>query len=155
MNDDPDRSGIRKFLDSLLVRVPELLLAAIGGFGVLIFSIWLSNRDLLDRFADVDKYVEADRARMEQLADCVKRSECEAVRAVLHASELRITALEAKSTAHENAARDFTTDWRGRLLDLERQIQRLATDSNARPDPFTGKDGRALEDRIRELEKQK
>ena len=151
MKDDPDsdKTGIRKFLDSLLVRVPELVLAAIGGFGVLIFSIWLSNRDLLDRFNDVDAYIAADRTHMESLADCVKRSECEAVRAILHAHELRVTKLESEFVGHEKLARERIE----RIQAIESEVRRMATSPTARPDPFTGSQGRELEDRIRELEK--
>ena len=151
MDNDPDdgKTGIRKFLDSLLVRVPELVLAAIGGFGVLIFSIWLSNRDLLDRFAEVDAYIAKDSAHMEDLADCVKRSECEAVRAILHAHELRITKLETEFAGHQDLSRERIE----RINEMEREVRRITTQPTARPDPFTGTQGRELEERIRQLEK--
>ena len=149
MNDEFDsKTSLRKFLDSLLVRIPELVLAFIGGFGVLIFSIWLSNRDLLDRFNDVDSYIAADRAHMENLADCVKRSECEAVRAILHAHELRVTKLEGEFLGHEKLARERIE----RIQAIESEVRRMATSPTARPDPFTGSQGRELEDRIRQLE---
>jgi len=151
MNDDSEsgKTGIRRFLDSLLVRVPELVLAAIGGFGVLIFSIWLSNRDLIDRFAEVDAYITKDSAHMEELADCVKRAECEAVRAILHAHELRLTKLESEFVGHEKLARERID----RIQEVEREVRMMATQPTARPDPFTGTQGRELEERIRQLEK--
>ena len=126
MDNGPDdsKTGIRKFLDSLLVRVPELVLAFVGGFGVLIFSIWLSNRDLLTRIADIDAYIEKDRSHMEQLANCVKREECEAVRGVLHAHELRITKLETEYAAHQDISRERIE----RINEMEREVRRITED---------------------------
>ena len=139
MNDDSDsgKTGIRRFLDSLLVRVPELVLAAIGGFGVLIFSIWLSNRDLIDRLAEVDRYIAADQSHMEKLADCVKRSECEAVRAILHAHELRVTKLEGEFTGHERLARERIE----RIQAIESEMRQLAAIVAARSEHFHDRSG--------------
>lgn len=151
MDDDTNngKSYIRKWLDSLLVRIPELAFALVGGTGVLIASIWLSNRDVLDRLADVDAYIAKDTTHMEQLVDCVKRSECEAVRAILHAHELRVTKLESEFEGHLAIARERIE----RIQALEAEMRRLSTQPSARPDPFTGSMGRELEERIRNLEK--
>jgi hypothetical protein len=134
MDNDPNdsKTGIRKFLDSLLVRVPELVLAFVGGFGVLIFSIWLSNRDLLSRIADIDDYIEKDRSHMEQLANCVKREECEAVRAVLHAHELRVTKLEGEFAGHEKLARERIE----RIGAIESEVRQLAATMAARQEHY-------------------
>ena len=134
MDDDTGnaKNVIRKWLDSLLVRIPELVLAFIGGVGWVIFTVWLSNRGLVERFNDVDEYIKADKAHMEQLADCVKRPECEAVRAVLHAHELRVTKLEGEFTGHERLARERIE----RIKSVEDEVRRLAAIIAARPEHF-------------------
>ena len=151
MDDDTGnaKNVIRKWLDSLLVRIPELVLAFIGGVGWVIFTVWLSNRGLVERFADVDEYIKADKAHMGQLANCVKREECEAVRAILHAHELRVTKLETELAGHQDLARERIE----RINEIEREVRQITTQPTARPDPFTGTQGRELEERIRQLEK--
>lgn len=152
MTDDSKTSPgtFRKFMDSLYVRVPELVLASVGGFGVLIFSLWLGNRDILNRLSDVDAYIATDRTHMEQLNDCVKRVECEAVRAILHAHELRVTKLETELASHQDMARERID----RINELEREVRRVTTQPTARPDPFTGSEGRVLRDQIETLQRQ-
>jgi hypothetical protein len=44
--------------------------------------------------------------------------------------------------------------WIDKILENERRIQRIETNTSARPDPFTGTEGRALRYRIEKLEHQ-
>ena len=152
MDESKPPSGWRRAVDSAWEAVPEIVvstLVALVGFGI---WLWIDSRDHTHQIGQLESSSVEQSKRLDSLADCVRRPECEAMRAVVHALELRITALEAKVVAHETTARELNGDWRSRLLDLERQIQRLATDATTKPDDFTGRDGRELEDRIRKLE---
>lgn len=63
----------------------------------------------------------------------------------------RIAVVERDLRGHTETA----TDWRGRIERLEAQVHEITTRATARPDPFTGTMGRALESRIERLEQKK
>ncbi len=85
---------------------------------------------------------------MDSRADCAGRSECDAVRAKLHEIEARLAVSETHVETHEKSA----GEWKQRILENERALRQMRTSPEARPDPFTGTEGRQLEMRIERLE---
>jgi hypothetical protein len=62
--------------------------------------------------------------------------------------ESRLALSEAHVETHEKTA----GEWKQRIIENERALRQLQTAPSARPDPFTGSEGRQLEYRIERLE---
>lgn len=88
---------------------------------------------------------------MDSRADCAGRGECDAVKARLHEIEARLAVSETHVETHEKSA----AEWKQRILENERSLRQMRTSPEARPDPFTGTEGRQLEQRIQQLERQR
>ena len=147
-DDDEPKSGWKRVLDATWDKVPQLVVGTLTALVVFSFTGWITDRDLSAAVVALQEYVTKDATHMERLADCVKRPECEAVRAAVHSIELRLGKVEADWINHQT----LSEERKDRILELEREVRELTTNANARPDPFTGTMGRELSRRIERLE---
>jgi hypothetical protein len=58
----------------------------------------------------------------------------------------------AEARHHIDSHNAESAEWKRRIIILEEKVYALSTRASARPDPFTGSMGRALEERIQALE---
>jgi hypothetical protein len=117
--------------------VATLLVASIGqGF--------LAWRDLAVLNATVEELA-ADHAR--DIRDIRERYSLDA--ATLAAIAEQTHANSIHRVEHDKSAEH----WIGQIKDNTRSVRKLEQDPNARRDPFTGTEGKALEDRIKALER--
>lgn len=146
-SDKPALSLWERFLDQLWNLVPWAIPALFGAAFTAGATIWGNRNAVVDlRTTDQQHTARFDKLddRIALLADCVKRADCEAVRALVHAIDLRLKATE--STVHEHNA--TSSEWKQRILAIESNQQRVFSDPSARPDPFTGTQARQLEERV-------
>ena len=123
--------------------VPSLLVATFGLAGTTAFTV-RSNSIRVD---DLRQSSRDNAARID--AELEKRqSDCAMVKALLHATESRLGILETRVAGHDEESHT----WKDRINRNEQVLVELRTNAAARPDPFTGSDGRELEKRIRALE---
>jgi hypothetical protein len=130
-----------RWRDKILDAIPATLAASIATLGGVSGGLWLDVRDLSHQAREWSAY-------MDSRADCAGRSECDAVRAKLHEIEARLAVSETHVETHEKSA----GEWKQRILENERALRQMRTSPEARPDPFTGTEGRQLEMRIERLE---
>ena len=105
--------------------ITALLVAAIGQ-GIV---VWRDNSVLSTSVESLQRAVEANSAALRVLAQ--------------QSAENTIYRAEHVRSAEE---------WYRRIKELEHDVHSLQRQPNARPDPFTGTEGRELERRIRKLE---
>jgi hypothetical protein len=141
------RTGIKRAFESAWEQLPHILLSAIVALTVFFFGLWLGHRDLV---SVVDGVV-ADQAAPRLCSRIGECPVCERLIGVATEAKLSIAAAEHHIDSHNREAEQ----WKQRILALEQKLYDMSTRSTARPDPFTGSMGRALEDRIEALESRK
>lgn len=82
----------------------------------------------------------------ERIAEISRRKQL--ITAKVHELDRAVSALEARLSDHKQSAEE----WKSRIERTERGIHELSSVATARPDPFTGTEGRALERRLDALE---
>jgi hypothetical protein len=133
-----------RWRDKILDAIPATLAASIATLGTVSGGLWLDVRDLAHQAREWSAY-------MDSRSDCAGRSECDAVKARLHEIEARLAVSETHVESHEKSA----GEWKQRIMENERALRQMRTSPEARPDPFTGTEGRKLEQRIQQLERQR
>ena len=122
MDDDSAQAGTYKVAIAIFT---ALLTAAIGQ-GIL---VWRDASVLSSRVSELRSAVDAN------------------------TESLRVLGQIANSNAIHRYEHERQADhWIKQIEENERNVQDLLRNSGARPDPFTGTQGRALDDRIRRLE---
>lgn len=134
-------SGIWTWIVEKLI--PPLVIFAVGATSTVALTVRDNSRALVDLRGRADALA----ARVE--SDNVARTgECAAVQARLGAVEARLGVNDVRDQAHLDEA----NAWKDRIKECEAQQRKSSSDPTARPDPFTGTQGRELEARIRQLE---
>lgn len=122
MDDSIQQNGTYK----VAVAVFTALLTAAIGQGIL---VWRDTSVLSSRVAELRSAVDANTESLRVLGQIANTN-------AIHRQE------------HERSAER----WIKQIEENERNLQELLRNSGARPDPFTGTEGRALDERIRKLE---
>jgi hypothetical protein len=112
----------------IAVAVITALLTAAIGQGIV---VWRDNSVLSARMEDLQRAVDGNTITLRAIAEQA------------HANSIH-------RTEHEKNAQQ----WINKIIENERDIHALQSNANARKDPFTGSEGRELEQRIRRLEDQ-
>lgn len=147
-SDKAGKTALGRFNDQLWNLVPWAIPALVGGAitaGITVGRVVHDVDDLRANDARDQRRFEHVYERLGELADCVKRVECETVRSILHALDLRLKEVEGEVHEHNQVN---APEWKNRIVAIEANQQRWLNDPSARPDPFTGSMGRALEERI-------
>jgi len=133
------RSGIRRATDAAWDKLPEALTAAVVVIVVFSGGLWLDLRDARHTLQSVVDEQAAPRL-CERIGICTSktggaRDDDAAVWAVIHGM---------RQTLNEREAR---------ISHLEEKVYEISSKPSARPDPFTGTEGRELSRRLEALEK--
>lgn len=123
---------------------------AVVALGGLVLSVLYAGWVIGSLYNDI-RHI-SDEQSTERL--CARISECPVCDKLLaFVDDYRVSNSEVK-IHRESDAREFR-EMQRRLLDLEQRTYELSTKASARPDPFTGAMGKALEDRIHTLEQRR
>ena len=138
-------TGPKRALDAAWDGLPKFLVAATLALSLFLGGLGWGYRELR---ADVDAIlVEQATARL-----CVRITECGICQHTADAiHELRQSII--RSEGHIASHNDESIEWKNRIKSLEQKVYDIQTKPTARPDPFTGADGRELDQRIRTLER--
>ena len=141
---EPKESTLESWRKKLLDGIPAAITTAISALLLASGQLWITVRDHNHKISELE-------SSLESLARCASQSECEQVRAILNAMDARLAVAETHVAAHERSA----DEWKQRIIENERELRGLMQSPAARPDPFTGTEGRELEQRIQQLERQR
>ena len=131
--------GFKRAVNAAWEKLPEILIAAVVALSVFGFGLWLDTRDLKRNLASVMDEQEPVRL-CERISSCSDGTSG----AKREIAELRALTQGNRETLIERGIR---------ISNLEQQMYEIKTKPSFRPDPFTGTEGRELENRIRALEK--
>lgn len=137
--------GPKRALNAAWDGLPKFLVAATLALSLFLGGLGWGYRELR---ADVDAIlVEQTSARL-----CSRISECGICQRVSDSiHEIRQSII--RSEGHIASHNDESIEWKNRIKSLEQKVYDIQTKPTARPDPFTGADGRELDQRIRTLER--
>ena len=137
MNDT--KSGVQRAIEAAWGKLPEIIIAVLVASYVFLGSLWLSDRDLRADIADI--VAEQQSGRL-----CSRVGECPLCSRVSEGiAEVRQS--YANLDARVSGYVADRAEWRERTRDLEGKVYELSTRA------VSGADTRALEDRIRQLER--
>jgi hypothetical protein len=141
---------VNEKLVSSIDKILGLNTTAVVALGGLVLSVLYAGWVIGSLYNDI-RHI-SDEQTSERL--CARISECPVCDKLLSfVDDYRVSNSEVK-IHRESDAKEFR-EMQRRLLDLEQRTYELSTKSSARPDPFTGTMGRAMEERIHALEQKK
>ena len=123
MDDERQAGYVSKYAIPLLVAI------SVGALGQAVY-VWRDNALLTADLSRLERAVEANTATLRILAE-----------------------QSATNTVYREEHFRSAADWYRRITELERDVHALQRRPAARPDPFTGTEGRALDERIKKLER--
>jgi hypothetical protein len=140
-------TGVKRAVNAAWDKLPEVLITSITALAVFGFGLWINNRDLRSSIDGVISEQAAPRlcARVGECGQCQRFAD----------SIIDIRQTITRTEGHIDAHNRESDEWKNRIRELEKRVIDLNTRPSSRPDPFTGTEGRALEERIRGLEGKK